>query len=221
MEQEAGPGDISSFTLQRKEKSNSWTWLLSLPRIMMHTMWLCLPVYGCTHWEVVQHQEKGPISATVAEFWSRTMSFVCLEASGVSWARCCISMASPAWRPEESYIFFVFQEISCPGNSHFGHIPGGLPIQEGIKWKTWPQKNRMLKTLYWQHFTSLVQTSSLVWCCPLLLMPAGGTMPEFDWLIPFFFWACWACSMVLSTFLSVSHWEWLDCVVIISTHSGS
>lgn len=57
---------------------------------------------------------------TVAGIWSRTISFLCLEASGVSWAHCCISMASPPWRPEESYIFF-----SIPGDL----LPWEFPLQ--------------------------------------------------------------------------------------------
>lgn len=130
---------------------------------------------------------------TVPELWSRIMSFVCLEASVVSWAHCWSAWFVQHEDPRNQTFSSVFQETPCPGNSRCSPVPGGWAAHtKGNQVENMASEKRMLKALYWQHFTSLLQTSPLLWCCPLLLIPAGGTMPEFVWLSPFFFWVCWA-----------------------------
>lgn len=195
MEKEAGPGDISSFTLQWKEKPNSWTWsIISAPNndaVLPGTPRgsACLLMAALT-WKLSNTKQKALNQpATVAEFWSRTMSFVCLEASGVGWARCCYQHGFSSMK---TWGILRFLQYSRRPLTHCSHVPGGWAAHtKGYQVENMASEKRVLKTLYWQCFTSLLQTSSSVWCCPLLLIPAGGTMPEFGWLSPFFFWIYW------------------------------
>lgn len=65
------------------------------------------------------------------------MSFVCLEASGVSWARCCISMRT--WGITH-FLQYSSRPLALETPTAVMSQESGLPIQKGIKWKTWHQK---------------------------------------------------------------------------------
>lgn len=82
-----GPGDISIFILQWKEKSISWTWAVisaqnndavqpGTPRGSA-----CLLMAALTGKLSNTKQNALNQQTTVAGIWSRTTSFLCLEAS--------------------------------------------------------------------------------------------------------------------------------------------
>lgn len=149
--------------------------LFFLPKMMMQCSQahhVALPAWWWLH---SLGSCQGPKSATVAEFWSRTLSFVCLEACGVSWAHWVSAWPLQHGDLRNHTCPSACQENPHPGNSHCSHVPGGWAAHtKGNQVENMTSQKIMLKTLCWQHFTSLVQASSWVWCCPLHLIPAGG-----------------------------------------------
>lgn len=148
---------------------------------------------------------------TVPELRSRTMSFVCLEASVVSWAHCW-----SAWfvQHEDMRIKHFLQysrtllALGIP--TAVTSQEGGLPIQKGIKWKTWHQKKGKLS----------IGSISPVYCRPALCFDAAHCSwyqlgdHAWVWLAePIFLEFAGPCSMVPSPFppcLTESGWiVWL------------
>lgn len=190
---EAGPGDISSITLRWKEKATSWTWSVfscvlmecsQTHRMALHVCWLLHSLESCPTPSQMPSNSKLrwltsgaeiPVTSLPGDQWGelgtllKQHGFLILRTWGIT------HFLQHPRRPLT--LTFPLQlhpsRMGCPCNreSNVKHSVG----------------KRMLKAMYWDHFSSLLQMSSLVWLCPLLLIPTRVPMPEFGWLSLFVF----------------------------------
>lgn len=118
--------------MQWKERPNSWTWSVisaqnndAVQPGTPHGS-ACLLVAALIGKLSNTKQKALNQQTTVAEFWSRTMSFVCLEASVVSWAHCWVSMST--WG--------IIHFFSIPGEPSPWEFPlQSFPMRMGCPYK--------------------------------------------------------------------------------------
>lgn len=145
---------------------------------------------------------------------------ICLPAGPVGWAG---HTALSAWLLQHEHLRNHIS-FSIPG----GPSPWESPLQSYPRRVGCPYK-RESRGKHGVRKKDVENSISPVYCRQALqfgaahcsLYQVGGTLLEFGWLYSSFFWVCWALKDGTEHISSVSHWEWLDCVGIISTYSGS